>query len=197
MSDYLSRIGGMGGGEPAPKLEEVLFQDALIHGTETPQWMLRLDEIFESTIEVQVDEGKTNYTTCFGFKMHAKRQISGSRLTQHFISSSCNHSRIWFVVPLDKSTPSLSIKLHDGTIIKKTCIVRLGNIGTEFNKPLWQATFEEANIEYFEIVRDYVLFSVSVNAGEQKIFQYTPDGKLKGQSVSSYDYSTNTGKPPE
>jgi hypothetical protein len=183
--------------EPVPKLDEILFHDAQLHGTETPQWMLRMDEIFESTIEVQVDDAKTNYTQCYGYKMHAKRHVSGSRLTQNYVSSSCHHSRIWFVIPLDKSTPSLFIKLHDGTIITKTQIVRLANIGSEFNKPLWQASFDESHLEYVEIIRDYVLIALSIKAGEQKVFKYKTDGTLEGQAVSSFDYSTNTGKPPE
>ena len=183
--------------ESVPDLKDILFHSDTDSGTYSPTWMIRMDEIFSSTIEVQDDDAKDKFTTCFGFKMAAKRQVSGYRLTQNYSNSRVHHSRIWFIAPLDKSTPSLFIKLHDGTIIKKTTIVRMMNIGAEFNKLAWKATFDSSHLEHVEIIRDYVLIALSVSAGEQKIFKYKVDGTLEGQAVSSYDYATNTGKPPE
>lgn len=183
--------------EPVPRLEDILFHSDMDSGTYTPTWMLRMDDIFSSDIQVDDDDAKDKFTPCFGFKMFARRQISGYRLTQNYANSRVHHSRIWFVVPLDKSTPSLFIKMHDGKIITKTTIVRLMNIGGEFNKRAWKASFDNSHLEYVEIIRDFVLIALSVAAGEQMVFKYKVDGTLEGQSVSSYDYSNNTGKPPE
>lgn len=183
--------------ESVPDLKDILFQSDMDSGTYTPTWMLCMDEIFSSTIEVDGEDAKDKFTACFGFKMFARRQISGHRLTQNYANSRVHHSRLWFVIPLEKSTPSLFIKLHDGTIIKKTTIVRMLNIGGEFNKRAWKASFDNAHLEHVEIIRDYVLIALSVAAGEQTVFKYKVDGTLEGQAVSSYDYMTNTGKPPE
>ncbi|CAO4836273.1 MAG: hypothetical protein NEHIOOID_01382 [Holosporales bacterium] len=183
--------------ESVPDLKDILFQSDMDAGTYTPTWMLCMDEIFSSTIEVDGEDTKDKFTACFGFKMFARRQISGHRLTQNYANSRVHHSRLWFVVPLEKSTPSLFIKLHDGTIIKKTTIVRMLNIGGEFNKRAWKASFDNAHLEHVEIIRDYVLIALSVAAGEQTVFKYKVDGTLEGQAVSSYDYMTNTGKPPQ
>lgn len=182
--------------EPIPDLKDILFQSDMDSGTYTPTWMLSMDEIFSSTIEVDGESAKDKFTACFGFKMFARRQISGHRLTQNYANARVNHSRLWFVVPLERSTPSLFIKLHDGTIIEKTTIVRMMNIGGEFNKRAWKASFDNAHLEHVEIIRDYVLIALSVAAGEQTVFQYNVKGTLEGQAVSSYDYMTNTGKPP-
>ncbi|MBP9752573.1 MAG: hypothetical protein KBD31_02020 [Proteobacteria bacterium] len=194
---YNNPLGSSAFSESIPDLKDILFQSDVDSGTYTPTWMLRLDEIFESTIEVQDDDAKDKFTPCFGFKMATRRQISGNRLTQNYASSRVHQSRIWFVVPLDQSTPSLFIKLHDGTIITKTSLVRMMNIGSLFNKVSWKATFEDSHLEHVEIIRDYVLIALSVGTGEQKVFKYKADGALEGQAVSSYDYMTNTGKPPE
>lgn len=181
--------------EAIPDLKEILFHSDMDSGTYTPTWMLEMDDIFESEIIVAHDDtGK--FTPCFGFKMAARRQISGYRLTQNYANSRVHHSRIWFVVPLDQATPSLFIKLHDGTIIEKTKIIRMLNIGGEFNKLAWEATFDNSHLEHVEIIRDYVLIALSVAAGEQKVFKYDVKGTLKGQAVSTYDYMTNTGVAP-
>lgn len=181
--------------EPIPDLKEILFHSDMDSGTYTPTWMLKMDEIFESNVEVSHDDVGL-FTPCFGFKMAVRRQISGYRLTQNYANSRVHHSRIWFVVPLDKSAPSLFIKLHNGAIIEKTKIIRMLNIGGEFNKLAWEATFDNSHLEHVEIIRDYVLLALSVAAGEQKVFKYDKTGQLQGQAVSTYDYMTNTGEPP-
>jgi hypothetical protein len=181
--------------EQIPDLKEILFHSDMDSGTYTPTWMLEMDEIFKSDIVVDHDDtGK--FTPCFGFKMFARRQISGYRLTQNYVNSRVHHSRIWFVVPLDAAAPSLFIKLHDGTIILKTKIIRMMNIGAEFNKLAWEATFDDSHLEHVEIIRDYVLLGLSVAAGEQKVYKYDVKGKPAGQTVSTYDYMKNTGVAP-
>ena len=181
--------------EPIPDLKEILFHSDMDSGTYTPTWMLEMDELFES--EIVVDHKDTGlFIPCFGFKMAVRRQISGYRLTQNYANSRVHHSRIWFVIPLDKATPSLFIKLHDGKIIVKTKIIRMMNIGGEFNKIAWEATFDNSHLEHVEIIRDYVLIALSVAAGEQKVFRYNVKGIQEGQAVSTYDYMTNTGVGP-
>ncbi|MDP2193641.1 MAG: hypothetical protein Q8K36_03870 [Alphaproteobacteria bacterium] len=179
--------------EPVPDLKDILFHSDMDSGTLTPTWMVKLDEVFKEMTSIEVDGGK-EYNPCFGFKMFARRQISGHRLTQNYANARVHHSRIWFVVPLDNSTPTLFNFMHNGKIIDTTSIVRLIHIGGEtYNQIMWQATFKESHLEHVEIIRDFVMFSLSVSTGEQKVFKYNYDGTKGGQAVSSFDYVTNTG----
>jgi hypothetical protein len=179
--------------ETIPDLKDILFRSDIDSGTLTPTWMLKMDDVFEDISEMDVDGGKM-FNPCFGFKMFARRQVSGYRMTQNYANSRIHHSRIWFVVPLDNSTPTLFNYMHNGKIIESTSIVRLINIGgEEYNQIMWQATFENSHLEHVEIIRDYVMIALSVSTGEQKVFKYNKDGTKGGQAVSKYDYSTNTG----
>ena len=197
MTWYNNPLNNTSFNEPIPDLKEILFHSDMDSGTYTPTWMLRMDEIFNDQLLEPNHDNKKFFTPCFGFKMAVRRQISGFRISQNYANSRVHHSRIWFIVPLNKSTPSLFIKLHDGTIIEGTTIIRMMNIGSKFNQLAWQATFSDSHLEHVEIIRDYVLVALSVTTGEQKVFRYDEKGKLLGQSVSSYDYLTNTGEPPK
>ena len=180
--------------EPVPDIKDILFHSDMDSGTLTPTWMLKIDDVFEDMSEMEVG-GETTFNPCFGFKMFARRQVSGYRLTQNYANSRVHHSRIWFVVPLDNSTPTLFNYMHNGKIIESTSIVRLINIGgEEYNQIMWQATFDNSHLEHVEIIRDYVMIALSVSTGEQKVFKYNKDGTKGGQAVSSYDYATNTGE---
>lgn len=182
--------------EPVPDLKDILFHSDMDSGTLTPTWMLKIDDIFKDNSEIEVDSEKV-FTPCHGFKIFARRQVSGYRLTQNYVNARVQHGRIWFVIPLDKSLPTLYNYMHSGKILESTSIVRLMHIGDAYNLIAWQATFANSHLEYVEIIRDYVVISLAVATGEQKVVQYGVDGKKKGQSISSFDYMSNTGKAPE
>lgn len=161
--------------------------------TRTPEWMIRMDKILNSQITVDDGESSRNYCELFGWHAETGRTTVGARSSQRFTSAAVRHSNVSIIVPAGSFFPILETYQNLGKVIKQVRILRLAHM-LETKKRMQQVTFGLCYIQSIKQQLDRLIIDLEVAERENKIFLYNEDGTAKGQTVSQFDYISNTHK---
>lgn len=162
--------------------------------TRAPEWMIKMDELLNSAVEVEDTDGKGNfYCELFGWHAETARTTTGARTSQLYTTAAIRHSNVSVIIPTGMFYPNLEQKQNKGEPIEKMKIVRLAHV-RDVKKRLQEVTFETCYIQSIKQQLDRLILDIAVSTRENKIFLYDEKGNAKGQTVTGFDFITNVEK---
>lgn len=153
-------------------------------GSSTPEWMVSVDKMVNSTIK-----GFEDYCQLFGWSGRQIRVTKKETAGQLMSSSSVRHSDAIIVIPVGNYAPSLETMLQNGTSIASVKIVHLGRFGTT-NAPFQQVEYKDCQVVAMEQQGVYLLVALRPTKRTNLVMEYDQSGQKKGQTASEYDYTT-------
>ncbi len=179
---------------PGTSLEiETLDQANMLEGNHTraPEWMIKMDDLLVSEVEVEDDDGKSKtYCELFGWHAETNRNSSGARSSQRYTTAAIQHSNVTVIIAAGSFFPILEQKQNKGEPIEKIRIVRLAHI-RETKRRLQQITFGQCYIVSIKQKLDQIFVEFEVANRENKSCLYDNDGNPKGSTVTGFDYISN------
>lgn len=158
-------------------------EEAKESGSSTPEWMISIDKLVNSTIK-----GYEDYCQLFGWSGRQTRVTKKETAGQLMSSSSVRHSDVIVVLPIGNYVPSLETMLQNGTSIASVKIVHLGRFGTT-NAPFQQVEYSDCQVVGMEQQGVYILVALRPTKRTNLVMDYDQSGQKKGQTASEYDYT--------
>lgn len=153
----------------------------------TPEWMILMDTYLSSTIKKY-----EFFAELYGWHAEQSRLTKGRTANQFFSTATVQHSNVLVVLPAGIYIPTLETKMTSGANILGIVIVRPGNMGNT-NVKLQTIAYTNCKIESLQQQLDEVIISFRPESKLNTIYKYNQTGRLEGQSVSFFDYTTANG----
>lgn len=161
----------------------------------TPEWMVMIDDLLNSTIEGTPSGTDINLTTCaelLGWFSEQARLTKGNTSNQLFSTAAIQHSSVVIAIPMGEYVASLENKMNTGSNIAAIKLIRLGNYGDaaeSLKAPLQIITYTNCRLESTQQQLDKIVLSFRPETRENNIVRYGQDGLKVGNNVSFFDYT--------
>jgi hypothetical protein len=169
----------------------VVDQTTPDRGVKSPEWMLRLDDILFSYVQ-----GYEDCCELFGWYAESNRFTSADVSNELFTSATLKHSDIIVIIPNGGYGSVLQTCMNSGNIIESMSIVRLGNVGNMKVK-LQEIAFDICRVQSFQQQLDRINLNIQVTTKTDTHYIYDVTGQIKGQMVTSVNYSLAEVNPPD
>lgn len=153
----------------------------------TPEWMILMDTYLSSTIKKY-----ELFAELYGWHAEQAHLTKGRTANQLFSTATVQHSNVLVVLPAGIYIPTLEAKMNSGANILGVVIVRLGNMG-DMNVKLQTIAYTNCKIDSIQQQLDEVIISFRPESKLNTIYKYNQKGRLEGQSVSFFDYTSAQG----
>lgn len=169
-------------------------------GTATPDWIIYMDDMLESTLDGSMDQTPTNtqvdYTKCaqiFDFEI-TQAQMTQETTTGNLFSRGTFEGAPVLIQMLGGSyIPKLETRLSLGQTVSEIHVIQLAqNSGSDFYQVF---SFQECTLQVLKQIRDEFFFSFRPKIQWHLFKGVDQDTKQRGGVVSSYDFEK--GKPAE
>ncbi len=161
----------------------VVDHDMPERGVKSPEWMIRLDDIVYSYVK-----GYESYCELFGWHSESNRFTNPDISNELFTSATLYHSDVILIIPNGGYSTVLQNRMNSGQIIEEMEIVRLGNVG-KIKVKLQEIIHKICRLQSVQQQLDQLVLSFQVTSKMDTHFIYDVTGQIKGQMVSSVNYS--------
>lgn len=157
-----------------------------LKAVKSPEWMVSLDDIVFSSVTDFED-----HCELYGWYAEAGRFTSGDVSNQLFTSATLCHSDIVIIIPGGGYAAQLQTQMNMGRMISKMTIVHLGNV-EQTKVKLQEIVHDQCRIQNYQQQLDRLVLQIQVTAKTDTHFVYDRTGQIKGQMVTSVNYSQNS-----
>lgn len=179
-------IGMMGRADRAVQVPITEDPATEIQSVRSPEWMVKLDDIVFSSIT-----GFEDHCELYGWYAEAGRFTSGDVANQLFTSATLRHSDVIIIIPGGGYAAQLQTQMNMGRMIGQMTIVHLGNVEQSKVK-LQEIVHDQCRIQNYQQQLDRLVLHIQVTAKTDTHFVYDRAGQIKGQMVTSVNYSQNS-----
>lgn len=152
----------------------------------SPEWMIKFDDIVFSSISDFED-----HCELYGWYAEAGRFTSGDVSNQLFTSATLRHTDVIVIIPSGGYAAQLQTQMNMGRMISQMTIVHLGNV-EQTKVKLQEIVHDQCRIQNYQQQLDRLVMHIQVTAKTDTHFVYDRKGQIKGQMVTSVNYSQNS-----
>lgn len=179
-------VGMMGRNDRAVQVPIIEDPSSETQSVRSPEWMISLDDIVFSSITNYED-----YCELYGWYAESGRFTSGDISNQLFTSATLRHSDIIVIIPSGGYAAQLQTQMNMGRMIHKMTIVHLGNV-EQAKVKLQEIVHNQCRIQNYQQQLDRLVMHIQVTTKTDTHFVYDRSGQIKGQMVTSVNYSQNS-----
>lgn len=165
-------------------LDQYLPSSNYLQETATPEYMVKMDSLLESTVKDFED-----YIQAYHFAFSISRFTNPNAAHQQYSSSRVQFENPVLVIPNGRHTPDLINKLISGILVEEIKFCRLQNIA-DVNQKGEEISFKKC---YFQVITpkyDVLLVSFRFTEYSHSTTSYDQSGTSKGNNVVTYNMGT-------
>jgi hypothetical protein len=171
--------------------DESTSSDRYEHATKSAEYMVRMDNLFQSTLQ-----GYQQFTPAYDLRLSGQRLTNPNAVQDKKSSSRFVLENPVLVIPNSGHTASLFNYLISGNKVNMVSVVRLNNINGQNNIEVERYDFENANIETIRTDNDLLYVEFRATKVSLTYTDYNQDGTSNGRSVAAYDLTTGQPTTP-